>query len=136
MPLHILPDVVDRSGLQGCYGDPGIVRTRHINDGRCMGGRSDLVQDIKTRLGPEIVIEGHGLEGLVKQRTALTRTYKGTEYKAFLYPNGEITVKGKKYASPSGAAKAIVNREVNGLSFWYIQDLNGDWVKLGEQLKK
>jgi hypothetical protein len=71
------------------------------------------------------------LKGLVSKPTHLFREYKGMGYKAMLNPDGTILLKGKKYNSPTAAAKAVVDRSsVNGWHFWYIEDLNGDWVKL------
>ncbi len=70
------------------------------------------------------------LKGVVKQRTPLYRNYKGRDYTASLHPNGVITFQGRRYNSASAAAKAIVKGSVNGWKFWYIEDLNGEWVKL------
>ncbi|MEJ7577579.1 MAG: GIY-YIG nuclease family protein [Pyrinomonadaceae bacterium] len=71
------------------------------------------------------------LKGLVSKPTPLFREYKGKGYKATLNPDGTILLKSKKYFSPTGAAKAVVDRaRVNGWHFWYIEDLNGDWIKL------
>ncbi len=73
------------------------------------------------------------LRGLVSKRTKLYRTYKGKELHAVLTPAGSITWNGKKYASPTAAAKAATGRNaVNGWEFWYMQDDNGDWVRLSE----
>lgn len=71
------------------------------------------------------------LTGLVSKKTPLYRNYKGKQYTASLNPDGTILLKGKKYSSPTAAAKAVVDRSsVNGWRFWYIKDLNGDKVKL------
>jgi hypothetical protein len=71
------------------------------------------------------------LVGLVSKKTPLYRNYKGNQYTASLHPDGTILLNGKKYASPTAAAKAIVDRSsVNGWTFWYIEDLNGDKIKL------
>ncbi|MEO6018339.1 MAG: GIY-YIG nuclease family protein [Polaromonas sp.] len=73
------------------------------------------------------------LEGMVSKTAKLYRTYKGQEYLATLNPKGVITFKGQKYASPTGAAKALVGpRAVNGWRFWYIQNAAGDWVTLAD----
>lgn len=74
------------------------------------------------------------LVGLVDKRVAIYRTYKGQEYKATLNPKGVITLAGKQYTSPSGAARAVLKtpRAVNGWKFWYIQDIQGDWVQLAD----
>jgi GIY-YIG catalytic domain len=75
------------------------------------------------------------LAGLVKRRTPLYKSYKRKDYNAALLPNGTIELKSKRYLTPTAAAKAIVQRSVNGLLFWFIEDLNGDWVKLAEFMK-
>jgi len=70
------------------------------------------------------------LKGLVSKRAKLYKTYNGKEYTATLTPSGSIIMDGNKYTSPSAAAKAILKRPANGWAFWFIKDLNGDWVKL------
>jgi hypothetical protein len=71
------------------------------------------------------------LVGLVSQKTTIYRNYKGKKYTATLNPDGTILLGGKKYGSPTAAAKAVVDRSsVNGWRFWYIEDVNGDKVKL------
>jgi hypothetical protein len=71
------------------------------------------------------------LAGLVSKSTPIYRNYKGKRYTATLNPDGTILHKGKKYSSPTAAAKAVVDRSsVNGWHFWYIEDVNGDKVKL------
>ena len=74
------------------------------------------------------------LVGLVDKRVPIYRTYKGKEYKAFLNPKGIITLGGEKFSSPSGAARSVLEtpRAVNGWLFWYIQDIQGDWVRLAD----
>ena len=74
------------------------------------------------------------LVGLVDKRVPIYRTYKGKEYKAFLNPKGIITLGGEKFSSPSGAARSVLEtpRAVNGWLFWYIQDMQGDWVRLAD----
>ncbi|MCZ6804435.1 MAG: GIY-YIG nuclease family protein [Proteobacteria bacterium] len=75
--------------------------------------------------------------GLVNKRTLMYRTYKNKDYKAMLTPAGKISLKGKLYSSPSSAAMTIIDRgSVNGWNFWYIKDLNGDWVQLDTLRKK
>lgn len=72
------------------------------------------------------------LVGLVSKQAALFRQYKGRDYSARLSPNGTITFNGKKYTSPTGAAKAVIgaNRAVSGWVFWYIKGADGSWVRL------
>jgi len=71
------------------------------------------------------------LKNLFKRRMSLYREYKGKEYKATLLTSGKIKYKDKLYTSPSGAAQAIVHSgQINGWEFWYIQNEDGNWVKL------
>jgi hypothetical protein len=73
------------------------------------------------------------LVGLVSKKTSLYRTYKGREYRALLTPRGKIKLGGKVYLTPTAAAKAIVKRSaVNGWKFWYIKDMNGEWIRLSD----
>ena len=61
----------------------------------------------------------------------LIKTYKGKELKATLLKSGKIRFKGKTYDSLSTAAKKATGRSaINGWKFWFIQDDNGNWVKL------
>jgi len=78
----------------------------------------------------KIKIKNREIKDLVEKRTPIYRTYKGKEYKAYLSPSGIINFKHKKYDSPTGAAKAITKRMVNGWYFWNIKDQNNNWVKL------
>ena len=71
------------------------------------------------------------LKGLVQIRTSIYRTYKGKDHKAILTPAGTIIYKGKKFGSPTAAAKAVVTRQsVNGWRFWFIKNESNEWVKL------
>jgi hypothetical protein len=72
------------------------------------------------------------LVGLVSKRATLFRQYKGRDYTAKLSPKGTIAFKGKKYTSPTGAARAVIgaNRAVSGWVFWYIKDTEGNWIRL------
>lgn len=73
------------------------------------------------------------LEGLVSKPSKLYREYKGREYWATLSPKGYITLLGERYSSPTGAAKAVIERgTVNGWHFWYIENVEGSWVRLAD----
>lgn len=78
------------------------------------------------------VISSHSLAGLVDRSTKLYRTYRGHEYSATLSPKGYVNFNGRRYSSVTAAAKAVIKRKgaVSGRGFWYIQNSNGDWVKL------
>lgn len=75
--------------------------------------------------------KSRSLENLVFKKTPLYRNYKGRKYTATLNPDGTITIGKTKYSSATAAAKAIVKRSsVNGWTFWYIENMNGDPVTL------
>jgi len=76
------------------------------------------------------------IKGLVKIRAPLFKTYKGKEYKAILETTDMIRIAGKSFKSATAAARAITHGPVNGLRFWNIEDLNGDWIKLGTFIAK
>ncbi|MCH8839529.1 MAG: DUF2924 domain-containing protein, partial [Planctomycetes bacterium] len=60
----------------------------------------------------------------------IQRKYKGAVYKARVRKNGWIFYKGYLYRSPTGPAKEICGRAVNGWYFWRYQRAPGDWVQL------
>jgi hypothetical protein len=77
------------------------------------------------------------LDGLVRKKTALFRTYKGKEYRALLTPRGKIKLNGKIFSTPTAAAKSIVDRSaVNGWSFWYFKNTEGEWARLSDLREK
>ena len=105
-----------------------LVRQKQIDEFQGLFGISkDKKQSIRSA-----GVEGkRTLKGLVSKPAPLFREYKGKKYTATLNPDGTITLKNKKYNTPTAAAKAVVDRStVNGWHFWYIEDLNGDWIKL------
>jgi hypothetical protein len=69
----------------------------------------------------------------VRKKTALYRTYQGKEYRALLTPRGKIKLNGKIYDTPTAAAKSLVSSyAVNGWSFWYFKNAEGDWARMSE----
>lgn len=72
------------------------------------------------------------LARLVERPMRLIATYKGVEYKASLRRDGHISYKGNLYESPTGVAKVVVGRAVNGWHFWRYRTPRGEWVKLLE----
>lgn len=71
------------------------------------------------------------LAGIVEKPVLLIANYKGRKYKAVLRRDGHIRYKGELYASPTSAAKAILNRATNGWKFWLYKS-KGVWVRLAE----
>lgn len=61
----------------------------------------------------------------------------GKPLKARVLRNGSISFSGKRFQSPSAAARAALphRRAVNGWSFWSYERAPGDWVKLRELRK-
>ena len=103
----------------------------------------DEILGVKTEAGSEPARgrraagkEGLALRGLVRNGQGIYARYKGVEYRAVVYSTGVIRLKGKRYSSPSGAAKAIVERRtVNGWRFWKYKDGSGELRALGDLRK-
>lgn len=72
------------------------------------------------------------LKGLLERRQVLKGWYKGREYRASLRRSGQIQFNGDLYDSPTGAAKKIFRRSVNGWKFWHYRSANREWVPLAE----
>jgi hypothetical protein len=64
--------------------------------------------------------------------TKLRREYKGKMYKAQVMKNGMIRLNGKRYNSPSSAAKSVTKHATDGWHFWTYERAPGDWVKIDE----
>ena len=75
------------------------------------------------------------LAGIFQRKTQIRRTYKGREYRAYVLRNGKISCDGDTYDSLSAAARAIVNRQVNGWAWWKYKDPRGNWVPMKELRK-
>lgn len=71
------------------------------------------------------------LKGLLRDWQRIYASYKGKDYKARVLPSGSIKLNDKLYSSPSGAAKAIIDRgAVNGWNFWKYKDSSGNLVAI------
>jgi hypothetical protein len=71
------------------------------------------------------------LKGFFPGGKRLYATYKGKDYKAWVYGGGSIKLNGIRYDNPSAAAKKIISRGgVNGWSFWKYKDKNGNLVAI------
>jgi hypothetical protein len=77
-------------------------------------------------------VRGFALRGgNLPEGTKLKATYKKTEYQAEIRNGRWIGEDGEERSSPSAAASAISQTNVNGLRFWYAkrpQDTN--WTRL------
>lgn len=92
---------------------------------------TDSKSKTKQKAAGNGVRKNPSLKARFKGERELIREYKGVEYKAVLTVSGQIRYNNRFYDSPSGAAKAIVDRgTVNGWSFWYIKDDDNNWVRL------
>lgn len=68
------------------------------------------------------------LKGFFPAGKVLYARYKGVDFKAWVNRQGRIRCQGKRYDSPSMAAKAILNRgAVNGWNFWKYKDDTGNF---------
>jgi len=61
---------------------------------------------------------------LLKPRSKYARYWKGQLYEMCIIKEGDtikFLVDGKKFSSPTGAAKNITKQEVNGWRFWHLR---------------
>jgi hypothetical protein len=73
------------------------------------------------------------LSGVVDKRLQLRAWYQGYEYKAALLKNGLISYDGRRFETPTAAAKfASKQARVNGWRFWHYRNADGKWVALSE----
>ena len=76
------------------------------------------------------------LKGVFSGGKVIYANYKGKEYKAWVNRLGRIRVNGKRYDTPTGAAKAIVGRgTINGWRFWKYKDKTGDLIAISNLRK-
>ncbi len=96
---------------------------------------------------PKVVDKEQGiLAPYASKRFHIRFQYKGKLYVAHVRKDGWITFdsrsanygkfKVKKFKSPSAAAKAITNHEMNGWHCWKYERSPGEWVLLDELRKK
>jgi hypothetical protein len=93
---------------------------------------------VARRLVRNATAKGRGtlvLQGRLDRRKCLCATYKGKEYTATLRKSGYIAYAGKKYPSPTAAARAIVGRNVNGWRFWHYRMPRKGWRPLADLRK-
>jgi len=76
------------------------------------------------------------LKGLFPGGKRLYVTYKGKDYKAWIYGGGTIRFNGKLYDSPTAAGLAITKKgALNGWRFWKYKDKSGNLLYL-QKLRK
>ncbi|MFB3910061.1 MAG: hypothetical protein ACE15D_16855 [Candidatus Eisenbacteria bacterium] len=75
------------------------------------------------------------LSGVVDRRLPLRAGYKDAVYKATLRTDGWIRCGNAIFDSPTGAAKAILGRNVNGWVFWKYRNAKKEWVPLRDLRK-
>ena len=76
------------------------------------------------------------LKGKFKRGKVIYAKYKDKEYKAWVYGSGGIRFQGKIYETPSGAAKAVLDRgAADGWYFWKYKNISGELVYLSELRK-
>ena len=78
------------------------------------------------------------LKNYFEKSRPLAKTYKGKKYRATLLKSGKIKYKNRIYNSPTAAALEVVQknapnkRSINGWSFWFVKNDDGDWIKLDQ----
>jgi len=76
------------------------------------------------------------LAGVVPRQRQLRGYYKGYYYFARLKANGTVHYNGEVFNSATGAARAVVGRNINGKRFWHIRDASREWVRLKEYMEQ
>lgn len=95
-----------------------------IDEGKAVHDPSPLLQvglDISNSLSQIGTGQSSGisLRGIfLPNGTLLRATHKGTSYRAQIQSGKWINEEGKSFGSPSAAASAITNNNVNGWRFW------------------
>lgn len=77
-------------------------------------------------------VRGFALRGgSLPEGTKLKATYKGSEHRAEIRNGRWIDEAGQQHSSPSAAATAISQTNVNGLRFWHAKRPNDEkWSRL------
>ena len=71
------------------------------------------------------------LKGYFPGGKRIYATYKGKDYKAWVYKTGTIKYNGNLYNSPSTAGKAVKGgKATNGWSFWKYKNKDGELLRL------
>lgn len=75
------------------------------------------------------------LKGFFPTGKVIYATYKGKNYKAWVYSNGTIKFGDQLYNSPSAAGYAIRKKGTNGWAFWKYKNKSGKLVKIADLRK-
>ena len=75
------------------------------------------------------------LKGFFPTGKVIYATYKGKDYKAWVFSNGTIKYNRKLYSSPSAAGTAARKKGTNGWHFWKYKDKTGKLIKIAELRK-
>jgi GIY-YIG catalytic domain len=101
--------------------------------------RDELDDVLNRKRGVKILIKsrtaqtkGRSLAGLLEKRLKLKGLHEQKWYRARLLLNGEVSFGGKRYETPSQAARAVRGKPSNGWWFWRYERAPGDWVRLRE----
>ncbi len=101
-----------------------------LGDGKGKDTRKRVKKGRKKRKVAERPLRGTFPSGKV-----IYATYKGKEYKAWVYRSGSIKFNGKLYDSPSGVGKAIRKKETDGWRFWKYKDKSGNLTAIKDLRK-
>jgi hypothetical protein len=121
---HVYGDIKKRE-MQDLFGE--IYHTRPAQHKRISKDVGILVQYINKRFHIRFHYKDKLYIAHVRKDGLITIAAESAEAKRF---------KGKIYKSPSTAAKAITNREMNGWQHWKYERSPGEWVILDELRKR
>ncbi len=105
-----------------------------LGDGKGKAARKKVKKRRKKAKGKK---EERPLKGFFPGGKRIYATYKGKDYKAWVYGGGSIRLNGKLYASPSMAGISVTKKKtINGWKFWKYKDKNGKLVYIDQLRKK
>jgi hypothetical protein len=92
----------------------------------------------KTASNSKVSKKEKPLKGVFPKGKRLCATYKGKEYKAWVFRSGTVKLRsnGQLYDSPSAAGKAVTKRSTNGWAFWKYRDEFGKFMPLSKLKQK
>lgn len=98
------------------------------------GGRTNALTGMATNSLLAAALGGVWFNGIhLPDGTRLKATYKGTQYDAVINEGKWVGSDGITRSSPSDAASAISNTNVNGWRFWHaLLPNSNEWMRLDE----
>lgn len=119
----------------------GLIKDRYKDDIKTWFDESKAVSKKTKKKGRKTKVRKveRPLRGVFSGGKVIYATYKGKEYKAWVYGGGTIKIipSGKLFNSPSMAGISVTKKKtMNGWRFWKYKDKNGELVYIDQLRKK